>query len=151
MTWRQISMMTLAVVLVLGVIYKFTHSRPLSDQEQIAALIDYGKQAVEQKSVRRAMSLVSEDYTDNEGLNYRQLRSLATQAFQGARKIQVTLTVNEIQSLQPPHAVVRVAGIVTFSDKEYQEKEDFDLTLHLVKQNGTWKVQRIEGMKIMEE
>jgi len=60
----------------------------------------------------------------------------------------VTIAATEIQQLQPPDAIVRVAGIVSLSDVEHAEKQEFDLTLYLVKRNGAWKVRRIEGMKI---
>jgi hypothetical protein len=151
MQWRQICVLTVVLAFVLGGIYKLTHSSPLSEREQILQMIDYGKQAVEKKSARRAMSLIAKDYSDNEGNNYRALQQLANQVLTGARKVQVTIAAKDILQLQPPHAVVRVAGIVTFSDQGYSEKQDFDFTLHLSKRDGNWKVQRIEGMKMMAE
>lgn len=151
MQWRHVGILTLAVALVLGGIYKITHSATRSDREQIIALIETGKQAVEQRSARRAMKLVAPDYSDNEGNNYRALQQLANQVLTNARKVRVTMATTEILKLQAPDALVRVAGVVVFSDQEYSDKHDFDLTLHLSKQDGSWKIRRIEGMKVMGE
>jgi hypothetical protein len=148
MQWRQVGLLTVALLLVLGGIYKMTHTSPRSDRELILDLIETGKQAIERKSARRAMRLIAEDYSDDEGNNYRALQQLANQVLTGARQVQVTIAATEIQQLQPPDAIVRVAGIVSLSDVEHAEKQEFDLTLYLVKRNGAWKVRRIEGMKI---
>lgn len=151
MQWRQVGLLTVALLLVLGGIYKMTHSSSRSDRELILDLIETGKQAIERKSARRAMRLIAEDYSDDEGNNYRALQQLANQVLTGARQIQVTIATTEIQQLQPPNAVVRVAGVVALSDVEYTDKHEFDLTLYLIKRDGAWKVRRIEGMKITME
>ncbi|MCS6862414.1 MAG: hypothetical protein NZT92_19090 [Abditibacteriales bacterium] len=151
MRWRQVGLLAVALLIGLGVIYKMTRSSPPSDRELILELIETGKQAIERKSPRRAMRLIAEDYSDDEGNNYRALQRLANQVLTGARQIQVTIAALEIQHLQPPDAIVRVAGIVALSDVEYTDKHEFDLTLYLVKRNGAWKVRRIEGMKITTE
>lgn len=111
---KKSSWIILIIVLVLfGVlIYQGTsnHSN-LSDEEQISALLSDGRSAVEQKSLRRALTYISDDYTDSSGLSADAVRAMLIRAFRDNAKYSVVLADTNIQ-IKDENALVSFTATV---------------------------------------
>jgi ketosteroid isomerase-like protein len=125
------------------------------DEDQIRALIERGRQAIERKSLDAAMSCVSKSYQDASGLNYDRVRMFTADAFRGEASYQVTVDSPEVQ-VNGDQATARThASLTTATEGASDQVFSGSIVIHLKKERvrrylilpaRDWKVTRIDGL-----
>ena len=155
---RKIGFFIVGVILVVLIVGYLAANRDRGpDTDQISALIERGRQAIEHKALDTAMSCISKNYHDDNGLNYDQARMLTSNAFRANKKLYAAVDSPDIQ-ISGEEALARThVSIVTVNDKEIVPPVAFsgDVVLHLKKERirrylifpaRDWKVIKIDGI-----
>jgi uncharacterized protein YxeA len=126
-----------------------------TDSDQITAVMERGRQAIERKSTSQASSCISKDYSDDLEMNHDKICTLAAQAFTAQCNYEVVLSAPQID-VKGQEAEARThlrLSSVTSSDRT--EKMNSEIVLHFKKEPARrfliyptmeWKVVKIEGI-----
>ncbi len=118
----------------------------LPDDKQIEHSLVVAKEGIESRSLRRALSIISEDYKDSEGNDHRELARLAAGAFQSARAITIHLSDLDIQ-VNGDQARSACEVTVTFVDASAAtQTEATHVEMTWRKEKRRWKVISIGGL-----
>lgn len=126
-----------------------------SDEEQILAVIERGRQAIERKSLDSAISCISNDFSGDGLLNRDRLRMLAAEAFRENRSYQVEVDTPRVEigrdrARAGTHVLVTATG-ETGTERVFSG----DVVLHMAKERvrrylifpaREWKVTGMEGI-----
>ena len=149
---------TVAAAFVVGWLIVNQDKRP--DADQIRDLIERGRRAIEHKSLDAAMSCISENFSNNMGLNRDRLRMLAADAFRANMSYEVVMdapdvTVNGDQAQAKTH--VAVSGISgggrepVFSGEVALRLAKERVHRYLIFPTREWKITGIDGLgRIMD-
>lgn len=145
--WRT-RLIAAAVILILGgggyLVWRLTHP-PLSDEEQIARLIDRVEQGVEKKSPRMILANIADDYRDPFGFTKRDIYRSALSLLRTEGSLQVVLSDVEI-AVNDADADVAVTGEVMLTEGgEQSQAFRGALTIHLRERDGKWLVTSATG------
>jgi hypothetical protein len=130
-----------------------------SDEEQILRVIDEGRTAIEEKSLRGVMKLLAPDYHDNLGLTIQSVRPMLQRLFLGVEAIRIDFgdpATPVIEGGSPPAARVELSVVVSGAVQGQPiyllgtPDQRVPLTLVLVKQDGDWLVSGVQGLKFPE-
>ncbi|MBI2844554.1 MAG: hypothetical protein HYX78_14260 [Armatimonadetes bacterium] len=145
----------LAVAVVLAVGYFAANRDQGADQEQILAVIERGRRAVERKSLSEAMSCISKDYSDSTGLNRDRLGLLARRAFQSSSRYEVVVDAPTIRVAGDEAVAETYAAVASVDAGTREEKFSGEVILSLRRENSRrflifpvreWKITAIEGI-----
>jgi len=127
-----------------------------SDDAKILRVIDEGRTAIEEKSLRGVMGLLAPDYHDDLGLTIESVRPMLQRLFLGVEAIRI-----DLGELSPPviqqgavtptaelSLAVTVSGALQGQPLYLMGTPDqrARLTLVLVKQDGDWLVSEVRGL-----
>mgnify|MGYP000851694838 CR=1 FL=1 len=118
-------------------------SPAMSDEEQIAAVLDDVQRGMESRRIYQVLAHVSRNYKDQEGRNYAGVQAYLNRRFREYREIRVTRT--------PPRIQVQgnwARAIESFGTRAKPEEPDFGLglniqgqvTINLEKVGDTWQI-----------
>ncbi|MBI3611457.1 MAG: hypothetical protein HY204_12260 [Nitrospirae bacterium] len=146
-TWLIGTLLTVTIASVIGFMYWN------SPERRIRAVLSDGKAAIEAKEMDRAMSHVSLQYRDENGLAYMTVKKLLKMAFDQFEGFELRLT-NVALEIEKDHAVVRadldVIGIHQ-KEKSYligSQQEPVPIRITLVKETMKWQVVSVDGIKM---
>lgn len=145
----------IAVLIVILIIMNASQNNALTSEVQISLLIKDAKSAVEQKDVRRTMSLISDTYSDSNGMSRSSLRGMVIRAYKDFDHYSVALNKADIKVNGDTAKVeldVRVSGTY-----QHQNSEVFNgpITLTLIKEpalrwlifpTSKWRVSGTTGL-----
>jgi hypothetical protein len=130
-----------------------------SDEEQIFRVVDEGRAAIEEKSLRGVMGLLAPDYHDNLGLTIQSVRPMLQRLFLGVEAIRIDFgdpATPVIEGGSPPAARVELSVVVSGAVQGQPiyllgtPGQRVPLTLALVKQDGDWLVSEVRGLRVPE-
>lgn len=144
-------------VIIIGLIggYVAVNSGQGNDEKQILSVMERGQQSIEKKSASMTKSCISENYSDDFGMNRQKICSTAAQAFTAQCDYEVELsapqiTVNNDQAEAKTHF-----KLWSVASGDRQQQISTDLVLHFKKETGRryfiypvkeWKVIKIDGL-----
>lgn len=124
----------------------WTRRFQLPDDKQIEQSLVVAKDGIESRSLRRVLSIISEDYKDAEDNDRRELTRLAAGAFQSARAITIHLSDLDIQ-VNGDQARSTCEVTVTFVDASAEtQTEASHVEMAWRKEKRRWKVVSITGL-----
>jgi hypothetical protein len=148
----------LIVVLCTGLfIAKSVGRPPLTDEEQIQALLVKGQTAVEKKDLKSAMQCVSRKYREPGGMKFEQLRVQAIQAFQQEGKYDVLLEGTSVKLGGEQATVHSTVSLGMVSHGTMHPLFSRPITIRLAKESSmhwlfipakSWRITSIEGAPI---
>jgi hypothetical protein len=127
-----------------------------SDEVKIQKMIETGREAIEQKSVRGVLSLLSPDYHDDLGLTVTSVRPMLQRLFLGVQGLRVKIKDQAISDLTGgTDATAHVAlGVVVSGGVQGQPiylmgtpSQPARLTLTVVKEGRHWRVREVQGLR----
>ncbi len=156
---KKSSWIVLATIVILGGLLAYQKlSAPLPpDDEQISALLTAGEAAVESRSVRRALSCISRDYSDPTGLNSDALRLQVIEAFRAADAYDVTMQTAEMRIAGDTADVQTLVTVAAVKDGDRHEVFEGQITIKLKKEPAkrylvfptkTWRVVGMAGLPL---
>ena len=117
--------------------------RPLTDEDRIRRALQEARDAVQRRSVRDLMRIISDDYSDNEGNTKQTLRQIATAFLMQRQRLAVSLLIRKVDVQGDATATANVH--VRIADPDAGNGE-MDLQLEFTKEDGAWKVVRASGV-----
>jgi ketosteroid isomerase-like protein len=135
----------LIVAIIGGGIYYFTIYRPPregTDKEQILRLIVEVEKAIEQGRVSGVMDHVSENYSDDHGLNRRMVHRMVMAGARDRRRL--TLSVQQPQ-IEVSGDTATFTTEVDFSTDGGQSMTHLTVTGELRREGGRWMVVSADG------
>jgi len=150
---RKFIFIFIAIVVVLAVGYILAN-RSGEPEDEITALIEHGRQSIEVKSVKDALSCISKDYFDDNDIDYDRLKLIIAQAYRVESRYQATvevptITVNDDRAIAKTHVVIAVVN-----EGERNEVFSGDVVIHLKKEQvrrflifpaKDWRIIKLEG------
>jgi len=141
---------TLLVAIALGVV-GFLHWN--SPERRIRAVLSDSEAAIEAKDLDRAMSHVSLQYRDEQGLAYLPMKRLMKRAFDqfegfDIRLSDIRIDINEDQALIQADLEVLV---VSQNEKAYligSRQEPVPIRIALAKETLNWKILSVNGIRL---
>ena len=149
-----ITVIVILTALAALAVSKLSHRTAPSDEDRIHALLVKGQTAIERKDLKAAMSCVSRDYQDANGLKYDALRIQAIQAFQQEGKYDVVLEDAAIALAGDKAEVTTTVTISLATQTTMSRILSSPLRIHLAREPArrwlviavkVWKITRIDG------
>lgn len=115
----------------------------VSDEEQIARLLDEVAKAMESRKIFRVLANVSQNYEDAEGRDYDGIQEYLKNIFQDYRFVEITRTRPRITVQGDRARAIETFGTrATPFDESEHRPIDFDgqVIVNLIKQNNSWKI-----------
>lgn len=156
---KKSSWIVLAAVVALAAVlgYNKLFAPPLSDREQIRALLASGEAAIEGRNMSAAMACVSKGYEDESGLNRDALRLQVIEAFRNIDGYDLTVTTEEMR-IDGKEAQARILVILAaVEDGERHEVFSGPITVrlreepsrrYLVLPSKAWRVTGMTGLPL---
>lgn len=143
-------------VIALAIGYFAANRSTGSDQDQIIALIEQGRQSVETKSIDSAMSCVSKSYEDEAGMNYDRIKLLISEALRSESRYEVTIDtpIIEVEGADKARAKAHVT-VFSVNSESKQEIFSSDVAFLLTRERTRkylifptreWKVSGVGGL-----
>jgi len=127
-----------------------------SDEAKIHRLVETGKNAVEEKSLRGVISLMSPDYHDDLGLTVESVRPMLQRLFLGVQGLRVEIrdqTLSDLTGGAEATAHLSLAVVVSGALQGQPlylmgtPSQPARLTLTVVKEGRHWLVREVQGLR----
>lgn len=115
----------------------------LSDEEQIARLLDEVAKAMESRKIYKVLANVSQNYQDGAGRDYDGIQAYLNEVFRDYRFIEITRARPRIAVQGDRARAIETFGTrATPFDSNEARPIDFDgqVIVHLIKQSNGWKI-----------
>jgi len=154
---RTLLSVTLAIAVACYAVFAYVTVDRRGDEAKITALIADTVNAVNKRDLGGAMRCVSENYTDEEGLNRDRLRVLVAQTFRAEPEFTATADVSK-SSMQSDTATVALRAVV--KTRLGESIYDRGLVLSLRKESArralilpteVWRVVSVEGLGLQNQ
>lgn len=135
----------LTIAIISGAVYYFTIYRPPregTDREQVLRLIVEVEKAVEQGRVSGVMEHISEDYSDDHGLNRRMVQRMVMAGARDRRRL--TLSVGQPR-IEVSGDTATFVTDVDFSVNDGRDVRHLTVRGQLRREDGRWKVVSADG------
>jgi hypothetical protein len=151
---RMLAAMAMVIILVAGAwVWRACTE---SDEVKIQRVIEAGRNAIEDKSLRGVMGLLTRDYHDNLGLNAQSVRPMLQRlffAFQGLH-IDVKSQSRPVFNVSGSHRTAAVTLAVTVSGAVQGQpiylmgtpSEPAEATVTLTQDGRTWLISEVSGL-----
>lgn len=142
----------ICVVLALLVVVRVSGGSGQTDEQQILAMVEKGRSAIEHKDIKTAFSFISPDYSDSVGNNPDRLRAFVIQAFRSQDRYRVYVTEPRVSVLGDRATADLQVRMVGTSEGQEHELFNDPMQISLRREGGRrWlivpsKTWRIIGM-----
>jgi hypothetical protein len=129
------------LTLCLAVIFVSGCAARSSDEEQVRELLDTAESAAESRDASDVLDLVAADYADSQGLDRAQLQNFLRGYFLAHPKIELLMSVEELEFPVPGLAHARV-GITSLP-----AGDRLSLRVEFRKEHDRWRVARADRLR----
>lgn len=155
---RKLAYLVALAVLVCSylVAWRFVSREVGSSEEQIFQLLKRGERALERRDLAEAMSCISHNYSDVNGLTYAAIRVRAAQALQSSPELKVSGALRHVRADEAAAEVnyyisVRSGGEDLFSGQLSLELAKEPTWRYVIFRTREWKITSAEGYPSMLE
>jgi len=130
-----------------------------TDEAKILRVIETGRKAIEDKSLRGVMAVLAPDYHDNLGLTATSVRPMIQRLFLGVQVLRVEIreqTLSDLDRRSTPIAHLSLAVVVSGSVQGQPlylmgtPNQPAHLTLTLIKDGRRWLVREVQGLHMAD-
>ncbi len=143
---RTKSFKTLLCLVLALVLSACNSSEPMSDEQQVRAVLEAMEHAAQDRSLSAVMQHVSPKYKDPQGNDFKTVQRLIQLQFITNQNINIFSKVREIEIIDNAAAVemslAMASGKLDLSDESNRLRADsFRLSLLYIKEDGDWQLQ----------
>ncbi|MGB9877216.1 MAG: hypothetical protein ACPLPS_05570 [bacterium] len=140
-------MIPFLILLICLTAYLLFKPKPLSDREAIMQLFQKGVEGIRTKNSQLILSLISQDYHDNFGLTFWDIKRNIRQELNKAIVLDFSIDKIIQLAITPPDAFAKLQCtlLIQMEDMPQPLVAPLTLEIYLKKERKNWKIIRVEG------